>query len=154
MTELFSSRLSMPSVDRAYPLVHLHRPKVMLEQWRTYAGNCLSGCGPDAQGFAIVEDHCRTIFGIAEFRVAADLVHGFVLKAENFMVASVVPPQERRVTAALIANLEKLASAHGCSAVVLGLPAAAGMRAPSLDLESLRWTGRQLANWVFHKPIA
>lgn len=124
MKWLTVKRLGLADISSAFPLVHLHRKELTLDQWSDYARGVLTkGNGADTQGFIAAFDGQGTMHGILQFEKSADVDGHFRIIATNIIACGLFLRHRLRVTTALKQALSELAHESGCERVTFEVPA-------------------------------
>lgn len=117
-------RLGLADIPSAFPLVHLHRKELTLDQWSDYARGVLTkDNGADTQGLIAAFDGQGTIHGILQYEKSAEVDGHSRVIATNIIACGLFLRHRIRVTTALKQALSKLALESGCERVTFEVPA-------------------------------
>ena len=147
---------------RAYPLMRVMRADVSLEEWLAFvtATNADSEPAPDradhkwpSRGVLAIENARGYIHGLFSYHVAFAIDHEAVLEVSNFVA---VDSADRAAgIKALIASMEELAHALGCTAIHTHVPGnwRQGKFPEAALSRHLRHAGHDLKSMNLYKPL-
>ena len=147
---------------RAYPLIQVMRSDVSLEGWLAFvaATNADSAPTPNitapkwpSRGVLAIENARGYIHGLFSYHVAFAIDHEAVLEVSNFVA---VDSADRAAgIKALIASMEELAHALGCTAIHTHVPGnwPQGKFPEAALSRHLRHAGHHLKSMNLYKPL-
>jgi hypothetical protein len=116
--------LAPRKLDQAFPLAQLAEPGLTLDRWRDFAGSYVFAersphARPPSRAIVFAEDASGYIHGLACYAVQEDLLSRR-LRVHDFVVCSMFGAEQ--VADTLLAHIEEVALALGCSEIGSEIP--------------------------------